>query len=170
MPQKKDSDANSIPNNSYQATNRRDFIKTAVLTGCTAFLTGIPLAAYVIKPALKKSAGKWIDLGTIDDLEADNFTMLSYEFMVKDGWQILPQRGFVWVNKKGYDRIKVYSSICSHLACNVIWQEETGFFECPCHSGRFNAEGEPIAGPPARPLSVLEHEVTDGNLKVYLTV
>ena len=170
MPQEKGSEKNSIPNNDSFNSNRRDFIKTAVLTGCTALITGIPLAAYVIKPALKKGAGKWIELGAIEDLEPDNFIMLSYEFMIKDGWQVLPQRGFVWAKREGSGRAKVYSSICTHLACNVIWREETRVFECPCHSGRFNAEGQPIAGPPSESLSVLDHKVEDGNLKVYLTV
>ena len=170
MPQKKGAATNSIPNNRLLNTDRRDFIKTAALTGCAAFLTGIPLATYVIKPVLKKSAGKWIDLGAVEDLEPDKFTMLSYEFMFKDGWLILPQRGLVWAKTVGSDRIKVFSSTCTHLACNVIWREDTGVFECPCHSGRFNAEGEPIAGPPDRPLSVLDHKVEDGNLMVYLTV
>jgi len=161
---------NISPKNERLNTNRRDFIKTAALTGCAALMTGIPLAAYVITPALKKSTGKWIDLGAVEELEPDNFAMLSYEFMVKDGWLVLPQRGFVWAKAEAEGRVKVLSSTCTHLACNVIWREEAGVFECPCHSGRFDAQGQPIAGPPARPLSVLEHKVEDGSLMVYLTV
>jgi len=131
-------------------------------------VTGIPLAAYVISPALKASKNKWIDLGPAEDLENNNFSMLSYEFMVKDGWIVLPQRGFVWARIDHNQKIKVFSSTCSHLACNVIWQEEAGVFECPCHSGRFDAEGQPLAGPPTRPLSILEHKVEDDNLLVSL--
>ena len=170
MPQKKGATTNSIQNNGPLYTDRRDFIKTAALTGCAAFLTGIPLATYVIKPVLKKSAGKWIDLGGVEDLEPDNFTMLSYEFMFKDGWLILPQRGLVWAKTEGNDRIKVFSSFCTHLACNVIWREDTRVFECPCHSGRFDSDGKPIAGPPTQPLSVLDHKIEENNLLVYLNV
>ena len=170
MSEKKGAAANSILNNGPLTAGRRGFLVTAALSGCAALLTGIPLATYVIKPALKKGAGKWIDLGAVEDLEPDTFTMLSYEFMVKDGWLVLPQRGLVWAKTEGHDRIKVFSSICTHLACNVIWQAETGTFECPCHAGRFNAAGEPIAGPPDRPLSVIENKVEGGNLMVYLTV
>lgn len=148
--------------------SRRMFLKTAALSGCAALVTGIPLTAYVISPALKKSANKWIDFGSVEDLEKSNFNMLSYEFMVKDGWIVLPQRGFVWARIDPNRKIKIFSSTCTHLACNVIWQEETGVFECPCHSGRFDAEGQPIAGPPTRPLSVLEHKVEDDNLLVFM--
>lgn len=46
-----------------------------------------------------------------------------------------------------------YSSICTHLACAVLWIKETGKLECPCHDGLFDvATGEVLAGPPPRPL------------------
>jgi len=95
--------------------------------------------------------------------------MLSYEFMIKDGWLVLPQRGFVWADTGSTGKTRVFSSTCTHLACNVIWRKETRTFECPCHSGRFDAEGKPISGPPTKPLSVLEHKLEDGNLLVYLS-
>ena len=150
-------------------SGRRSFMKTAALAGSSVILTGVPLVSYVIAPALKKGTGKWVDFGSAEDLEQDNFGMLSYEFMVKDGWLVLPQRGFVWAKTNSNEKIKVFSSTCTHLACNVIWQEETKVFECPCHSGRFDPDGRPISGPPTKTLSVLEHKIEEGNLLVYLT-
>ncbi|MGH2734695.1 MAG: ubiquinol-cytochrome c reductase iron-sulfur subunit, partial [Actinomycetota bacterium] len=32
-----------------------------------------------------------------------------------------------------------YSSICTHLACAVLWIKESGRLECPCHDGVFDA-------------------------------
>jgi Rieske Fe-S protein len=148
---------------------RRDFVKLAGLAGAAALLTGVPLAAYVIAPALNKGTSKWIDLGAMDGLAPGQVHMLSYEFMVKDGWLVLPQRGFVWVAVAAADELTVFSSTCTHLSCNVIWREAAQVFECPCHSGRFSAAGQPIAGPPKRPLAVLSHKIEDGKLKVYLT-
>ena len=150
--------------------NRRVFIKTAALTGVAALVTGVPLASYLISPSLDKGTGKWIDFGSVEDLEPGRVVMLSYEFMVKDGWLVLPQRGFVWGKAKPDGGLRVFSSTCTHLACNVIWREEEEVFVCPCHSGRFDANGQNIAGPPTKPLAVLEHKVEDGNLKVFMTV
>jgi Rieske Fe-S protein len=150
-------------------SQRRAFIKTAVLCCGAVTLSGIPLAAYFISPALEKGTGKWVGFGAAKDLSPGSTTMLPYEFMVKDGWQILPQRGFVWAKTEAGGKIKVFSSTCTHLACNVIWQEDEKNFLCPCHSGRFDADGRPIAGPPTKPLSVLEHKIEDDNLMVYLT-
>ena len=153
-----------------QFIERRAFIKTTLLASGAAILTGFPLASYFIAPALKKGTGKWVDFGAAEDLTPGRIEMLSYEFMVKDGWLVLPQRGFVWAKVSKHNDIKVFSSTCSHLACNVIWQEESDHFLCPCHSGRFDSNGNPAAGPPTKPLWVLEHKIEDNNLLVHMTL
>jgi Rieske Fe-S protein len=150
--------------------DRRAFIKTTVLCSGAAILTGVPLASYFIAPALKKATGKWVDFGAVEELSPGSIEMLTYEFMIKDGWLVLPQRGFVWAKINKDHNIKVFSSTCTHLACNVIWQEDTKQFLCPCHSGRFDSNGKPIAGPPTQPLSVLDHKIEEDNLLVYLNV
>jgi Rieske Fe-S protein len=150
-------------------SERRAFIKTTVLGSGAAILTGFPLVSYFIAPAFKKTTGKWMDFGAVEDLAPGGIEMLTYEFMVKDGWLVLPQRGFVWAKINKDHTIKVFSSTCTHLVCNVIWQEETNHFICPCHSGRFDSNGKPVAGPPTKPLSVLEHKIEEDNLLVYFT-
>lgn len=150
--------------------DRRAFIKTAALSSAAAALAGIPLLTYVIAPTLEKGANKWIDLGMADSLKPGDTEMLSYEFMVKDGWLVLPQRGFVWARMESSETITVFSSTCTHLACNVIWQKEKQIFECPCHSGRFNVEGVPISGPPSKPLKRLDHKIEEGKLLVFMSV
>ncbi|MEV4411912.1 Rieske (2Fe-2S) protein [Catellatospora sp. NPDC049609] len=60
-----------------------------------------------------------------------------------------------------------YSSICTHLACAVLWRAdrgERGELYCPCHEGVFDPRtGAVTAGPPPRPLPrVLLEERADG--------
>jgi Rieske Fe-S protein len=147
---------------------RRAFFKTAALAGVAVALTGVPLLSYVIAPALKKGTSKWIDFGPAENLKPGEIEMLSYEFMVKDGWLVLPQRGFVWAKISGPEKITVFSSTCTHLACNVIWRKEKERFECPCHSGYFDINGQPVSGPPSKPLVVLDHKMEEGILKVFM--
>ncbi|MGQ0679296.1 MAG: ubiquinol-cytochrome c reductase iron-sulfur subunit [Actinomycetota bacterium] len=46
-----------------------------------------------------------------------------------------------------------YSSVCTHLACAVLWRRDHGVLECPCHDGVFDLRtGEVTAGPPPRAL------------------
>lgn len=57
-----------------------------------------------------------------------------------------------------------YSSICTHLACAVLWIKERKRLECPCHEGLFDvSSGDVLAGPPPRPLPKISlQERSDG--------
>ena len=62
-----------------------------------------------------------------------------------------------------------YSTVCTHLACGVLWREdrgEEGELYCPCHEGAFDIRtGEVTQGPPPRGLpKVLMQERTDGSI------
>lgn len=49
------------------------------------------------------------------------------------------------------------SLLCTHQGCNVRWVEGEQIYLCPCHDGKFDADGQPIYGPPRdalRPLTV----------------
>lgn len=53
-----------------------------------------------------------------------------------------------------------YSAVCTHLTCEVLWKSANRDFYCPCHDGHFDPNtGDPIAGPPERPLPeiLIEH-------------
>jgi Rieske Fe-S protein len=50
-----------------------------------------------------------------------------------------------------------YSQKCTHLSCAVVPRVDQGVLLCPCHHGYFDlATGRNIAGPPPRPLPVVE--------------
>lgn len=54
---------------------------------------------------------------------------------------------------------------CTHMGCPVA-PEPSGGFLCPCHGGRFDAEGAPAGGPPKRPLRRLAVHAEGGLLAV----
>ena len=50
-----------------------------------------------------------------------------------------------------------YSQKCTHLSCAVRPLVDQGVIHCPCHNGYFDLRsGRPIAGPPQRPLPVVQ--------------
>ena len=51
--------------------------------------------------------------------------------------------------------VRARSLWCTHFGCRVRWSEPDGHYLCPCHEGRFDAEGRPVAGPPTTPLRSL---------------
>ncbi|SEK22522.1 ubiquinol-cytochrome c reductase iron-sulfur subunit [Streptacidiphilus jiangxiensis] len=62
-----------------------------------------------------------------------------------------------------------YSTVCTHLACGVLWREDRGTegeLYCPCHEGAFEPrEGAVVQGPPPRGLpKVLLAERADGSV------
>ena len=64
------------------------------------------------------------------------------------------------------DGLRAISLVCSHLGCTI---EERNFgFECPCHSSRYNPEGQVIKGPASTDLKKLRLvESEDGNLHIF---
>lgn len=63
------------------------------------------------------------------------------------------------------NRFVAYSGKCTHLSCAVYWRTEQRQLYCPCHEGYFEPEtGDPIAGPPPRPLPRIELREDDGML------
>ncbi|MFZ0389196.1 MAG: Rieske (2Fe-2S) protein [Calditrichia bacterium] len=64
------------------------------------------------------------------------------------------------------DGYRVFSGVCTHLGCIVRWEQEKGWFFCPCHKGYFSKNGEVISGPPPRPLN--EYPVVMENNLVFI--
>ena len=58
-----------------------------------------------------------------------------------------------------------YSSQCTHLQCPVLPQMDEEQLHCPCHRGYFDMHtGQPLAGPPRRPLSRIALKVQGGDV------
>ena len=64
------------------------------------------------------------------------------------------------------NNIKVLSTVCTHLGCNLSFNKN-GFF-CPCHGSRFDKDGNVIKGPATSPLKRYRYKIKNGKLIVYL--
>lgn len=60
------------------------------------------------------------------------------------------------------------SPVCTHLGCFVNYDRDSMEFICPCHGGRYNINGEVVAGPPKEPLHRLPVKIE--NKKVYVGI
>lgn len=63
--------------------------------------------------------------------------------------------------------IRARSLWCTHLGCEVVWNEADATYDCPCHEGRFDADGRVIEGPPVGALRAIPVRV-DGDRLVLL--
>ena len=84
-----------------------------------------------------------------------------------DGAKFFDFRGAsgVVIRKKSGE-LAAFSAVCTHLGCIVQWEKERQDFLCPCHAGRYAADGAVTAGPPPRPLDKLPFTVSGGIITV----
>jgi Rieske Fe-S protein len=71
------------------------------------------------------------------------------------------------VQKESGD-IEAFSAKCTHAGCMVEWKEAQHAFLCKCHGGVFNETGDPIAGPPKKPLNKIQVDIRKSSDEIIL--
>jgi nitrite reductase/ring-hydroxylating ferredoxin subunit len=76
--------------------------------------------------------GRWTDVGALADF--------------REGQGKLVRAGAVgaFVFRRG-ESVTAVTSICSHLPCELWWDQGSSLLECPCHPVSFMASGEPTS-------------------------
>lgn len=66
--------------------------------------------------------------------------------------------------------ISALSGVCTHMGCLLLWNQGQQTFDCPCHGGRFNADGTSTASSPVQysPLPQLATKVEQEQIWVYV--
>jgi Rieske Fe-S protein len=134
--------------------NRRKFMEMGICTisGMMAVVSGVVLARFAIGPSFDKRRPKWVEV----ELEegkgySGSFERVVLEYETKDGWLKRQAKTLAYIQRKGSDKVLAISAGCTHLGCIVTWDEGQQIFKCPCHDGRFDAEGNVLSGPPPAP-------------------
>lgn len=141
---------------------RRKFLNTAskwvigttgILAGNTAlFIYGAVQQDKASKQSIAEIPGHIVKLGEFDRLNAiTNVEKVIYEATIQDGWVEQTSKGFVYITKGLEGELRIISSVCTHLGCNVlpatIEQQNTKkdlFFLCPCHGAEFDNQGNAV--------------------------
>jgi cytochrome b6-f complex iron-sulfur subunit len=134
--------------------NRRDFIKLGwlALGGVVALEMGGITLAYMQPRIAAGEFGSLISAGRVDDFPLGSVTHISNgRFYLSR----LPDGGFLAL----YQR-------CTHLGCNVPWDQAAEKFICPCHSSQFDAAGTVLNPPAPRPLDLFQISIENGEVKV----
>ncbi len=139
---------------SNQKTTRRDFLKTTWLAvgGVVALELGGLSLAYMQPRLAEGEFGSLITVGKVDDYPSGSITHIPdgrfYLARLQDG-------GFLALFQR-----------CTHLGCNVPWDQAAGTFICPCHNSKFSPQGEVLNPPAPRPLDLFPVTIENGEIKV----
>jgi cytochrome b6-f complex iron-sulfur subunit len=133
---------------------RRDFLKITWMTlgGLAAIEMGTITLAYMQPRLAEGEFGGLINAGKVEDFPPGSVTHIPngrfYLSRLADG-------GFLAL----YQR-------CTHLGCNVPWDQTKNSFVCPCHNSQFTLEGDVLNPPAPRPLDLFSVSFVEGQVMI----
>jgi menaquinol-cytochrome c reductase iron-sulfur subunit len=160
-------DVPRLPSETDRALGRRGFlgIVTWAIGGVISLGFAIPGIGYLLGPALRRRAeDAWIALGAAAKVELGTPTLFKASVQRQTGWIVNEEQLTVFVVTEDGRDFTALSNICTHLGCRVRWIADEGEFFCPCHNGRFDKDGNVLAGPPPRPLDRYQVKVENGQI------
>lgn len=127
----------------------------------------LPVFKFLSATLAERDTGGWCAVADIDSGQfTDEVNKVTYNRIVREGWLTRVVQESVWVRRKSDGTVTVFEPHCTHLGCAYAWNQEDRLFECPCHGGKFDADGERVDGPPPRPLDRYETRVDGKVLKI----
>lgn len=58
--------------------------------------------------------------------------------------------------KDEYGQVHVVSTACTHMGCDLGWNDAERSWDCPCHGSRFSYTGDVLNGPAVKPLKKID--------------
>ena len=161
---------------------------TLGLGGVIGGLVTIPVLGFTVLPAFTKQHKIQADLGPVADFPEGEWRIATF-LTNPDVGEISRQTAFIRQNAQleGKPSFTIISNHCAHLGCpvqpgaliqkdqkkeirtatgkvTIIPMQKPSSFNCPCHGGAYNTEGNRIAGPPVRALDRFSFSIANGRL------
>jgi menaquinol-cytochrome c reductase iron-sulfur subunit len=153
--------------NLNELMHRRSFMNRVSIIGSAVIglVVSVPIVAYLLTPFLDRRPRQWQDLGPLSGFAIGETVKVDLQDPSPLPWAGQTASTSAWVRRADSGMI-AFSVHCTHLGCPVNWVAGGEIFLCPCHGGVFNAEGEPVGGPPSYPLQRHDVRVTNGRVEI----
>lgn len=133
---------------------RRNFLQIIKMLLAASGLAALaaPIVAFFYPSNLEEVPSKPLNIGPEQDIPLNEAKVV--KFGRYPALVINTPEGF-----------RAYSSVCTHFACLVKWEKETGQIVCPCHDAFFDPkDGSVKSGPAPSPLTSFKVEIIDGDI------
>jgi menaquinol-cytochrome c reductase iron-sulfur subunit len=150
-------------------------------------LVTVPALGFMIAPAFVGQGDEDVDLGPLDNFPEQQYVIAQFNSKKDEPQDVGRRAAFIRNNgqQNGVPSFTIISNRCAHVGCPTQPQGLPGDakkvttpagpvtitavasvsgFQCPCHGGAYDAEGNRIAGPPVRALDRYEFMIKNGNL------
>lgn len=133
---------------------RRKFINTLLGFSITGWFASVfyPVISYLKPP--KKS----------EELVGAVKAGKTSEFPVNTGKIVRYGRKPVIVIHLENGEFRAMEATCTHLGCIVQYRDDKKQIWCACHNGLYDLSGRNIAGPPPRPLQLMQVRIVEDEL------
>jgi arsenite oxidase small subunit len=146
-----------IPSEEDSYVTRREFTKFLGLTSLAFLIGTCATAGRKLAKRFWGEASSSVDVAGIEELSVGSYKLFRYP----------TQNDPCILLRLSTDKFVAFDQRCTHLSCPVHFSAESKQLVCPCHEGLFSAEdGQPLAGPPKRPLAQLSVSTRDARIWV----
>jgi menaquinol-cytochrome c reductase iron-sulfur subunit len=150
-------------------------------------LVTIPALGFMIAPAFVGQGDDEVDLGPLDNFPEQEYVVAQFNSKKDEPQNVGRRAAFIRNNgqSNGVPSFTIISNRCAHVGCPTQPQGLPGEakhittdagpvtitpvasvsgFQCPCHGGAYDQEGNRIAGPPVRALDRYQFLIREGHL------
>jgi len=145
-------------------------------------MTTSTVSALLIKDLIVKGKSPWSPLytpsrGKIDTSKAATFIIENYTVakeLIKGKLKKAPESielkegegKVIEIDGKKYGaykdsegKVHIVDTTCTHLGCELQWNDAENTWDCPCHGSRFNYDSKVIEGPAHNPLKKKDNDI-----------
>ncbi|MFZ0391500.1 MAG: Rieske (2Fe-2S) protein [Calditrichia bacterium] len=133
---------------------RRKFLNIIIAGGIAGWVASViyPVISYLKPPKIPEAQVNSVKGGTVSDFPPNSGQIIQFG------------RIPVILIRTVDGKFKAFEATCTHLDCIVQYRTDTHRIWCACHNGVYDLNGRNISGPPPKPLTQYNVNISDDEI------